>query len=53
MNRRLLAMAGAACLLGTSPSFAQESAAPFDWTGFYVGVFGGAAFGDIDGVVGG
>jgi outer membrane immunogenic protein len=36
-------------MLGASPVFAQDPANPNDWTGFYAGAFGGAAFGDLDG----
>ena len=52
MRRSLLFLVATTSLFGAAPSFAQDAAptaAPYDWTGFYVGVFGGAAFGDIDG----
>ncbi len=52
MRRNLLFLVATTSLFGAAPSFAQETvptAAPYDWTGFYVGVFGGAALGNIDG----
>lgn len=49
MRRALLSLLATTCLIGT-PALAQEATtpAPYDWTGFYIGVFGGAAFGDIN-----
>lgn len=49
MRRILLSLLATACLIAT-PALAQEATTPtpYDWTGLYIGAFGGAAFGDID-----
>jgi outer membrane immunogenic protein len=53
--KKILFMAAAACLYAGSSANAADIAAPvYDWSGFYIGVFGQYAFGSADAqVIGG